>query len=198
MKSHKIKKLHVGCGKYNLPDWINGDIDTRADVYLGATKRLPFKNNEIDFIFCEHFIEHLSRKEAEFFLKECFRVLEKNRVMRVSTPDLELLVKTYLDENPFVRVSQVIERHKTMNIVKARNEKNITKCEWLNDKMRAWEHKFIYDFETLTKILKECGFSRIKKCKFGESEHKELRNLEKHADVKWMKTAEPLILEAEK
>ena len=60
-----MKKLHVGCGEIYLEDWINIDIESpKADLIHDLRKPLPFEDDSIDFIYNEHFIEHLDLKTA--------------------------------------------------------------------------------------------------------------------------------------
>lgn len=106
-----MKKLHFGCGPRVLKGWINIDIDYQAwepyEEYYGSfyppqmrgtisdfleldvtAKALPFKNNSIDLIFHEDFIEHLDQRECILFLAETFRILKPGSVHRINTPDL--------------------------------------------------------------------------------------------------------------
>jgi len=54
---------------------------------------IPFKNETVKNIYCCNFIEHLENKHVEFFFNECLRVLKKNGVLRLITPDPEFLYK---------------------------------------------------------------------------------------------------------
>lgn len=54
---------------------------------------LPFADNSFDFIFSEHFFEHLFLDEAHKLMKECWRVLRPNGVLRTCVPDADL--RTY-------------------------------------------------------------------------------------------------------
>lgn len=79
-KTQPVIKLQIGGGKHlkSSDEWINADL-IDGDIYLDATRRLPFKDNSIDLIFTEQFFEHISREEGLNFLKESFRVLKKGR-----------------------------------------------------------------------------------------------------------------------
>jgi predicted SAM-dependent methyltransferase len=70
-------KLHIGCGNRKLQGFINIDIEkTEAtDMTLDVREKLPFLKDSVDFVYSEHFLEHLSRGEAINFLKEIYRVL---------------------------------------------------------------------------------------------------------------------------
>ena len=166
-------------------------LSDRLSFEFGNSSRLRFNDGEFDMVLSTGMLHSLKQPVRVF--QEIYRVLKKGGIIRISTPDLELLMKTYLGKNPHVDVKDAIKRNE--KLVK---KNGITKAEWFNNKMRTWGHEFIYDFETLKKMLKECRFCQVKKHQFGKSKIKELQNLEKHADVEWMKKAEPLIVEAKK
>lgn len=189
LKNNGIRKLHMGCGSKILKGWLNCDIES-GPIYLDARSKLPFTDNTFDYIFFEHFIEHLTLEEGISFLKECFRIQKKGGIIRISTPNLYYIMLTYLDKNPYVKLKEALERHSSAK------KNKVTKCQFFNDKMRDWGHQFIYDKDMLIEIITKAGYKDITEYKFGESHHRDLRNIEKHADTEWMKYAEPMIFEA--
>ena len=56
----------------------------KSIIVRDARKKLPFADNSIDFIYSSHFIEHLSKAEAEKLLWECLRVLKRKGVRRTT------------------------------------------------------------------------------------------------------------------
>jgi predicted SAM-dependent methyltransferase len=88
-------KLNLGCGNAKLSDWINVDINPGADVITNLRNGLPFKDNTFQFIYSEHVLEHFSYTEAQMILRECYRVLSDQGVMRIAMPDLDYLVRKY-------------------------------------------------------------------------------------------------------
>jgi predicted SAM-dependent methyltransferase len=54
---------------------------------------LPFKDSTIDYIYSEHFFEHLFIDEALSLFKECYRILKWNGVIRTCVPDADLRPK---------------------------------------------------------------------------------------------------------
>ena len=92
-------KLHLGCGTNILPDWINVDLNGSSEVVRWDLRQpLPLSSDSMDFVFNEHFIEHITREEALSLLRECNRVLKRHGVLRISTPDLRKLVGEYMVE----------------------------------------------------------------------------------------------------
>lgn len=186
------RKLQIGGGYHTLDGWLNGDL-IAGDIYLNATKRFPFPDESVDFIFAEQFIEHGDFEEGLLCLRECYRVLKNGGNIRLSTPDLEALCSLYEDQNPDVDLNTAMERHRTQH-----NKKLTTACHFLNDCFRLWDHSFIYDEKTLRIQMEKADFSNISRHKFGCSNEKALVALERHADVEWMKNAWTLILEGTK
>ena len=185
-------KLNLGCGRYPLPGWFNTDLHPRPGVYfLDARRPLPFRDQGVAYIYCEHFLEHLNLDEGQHLLRECRRILKPGGVLRISTPDLQKVINTYLDTNPAVSLEVVLRRHQGM-IPHA----ILSPALFFNDKMRSWGHRLIYDQALLEYVLRDAGFERVQVCSWGHSQHDHLRELERHADVEWMKFAEVIIVEA--
>lgn len=157
-------KLHLACGKIQLSGWINIDIDSdMADLQIDLTKGLPFEDFSSQYIYCEHFIEHVNREDALNILKECFRVLDYDGVLRLSTPDLTFLVIAYLCGN----INEWGALWLPENV-----------CHLMNEGMRSWGHQFLYNSDELSLILFEAGFIVKKFVPWGESQFIELQHLE--------------------
>jgi len=69
--------------------------------------KLPYKKDTFDVIFCKSFIEHI--KEPEILIRECYRILKKNGVIIILTPDFSKVYKTFYHDythvTPFTYVS---------------------------------------------------------------------------------------------
>jgi predicted SAM-dependent methyltransferase len=187
--------LQIGGGKSYIDGWMNADI-IYGDVYIDATRTLPIPDKSIDFIFAEHFIEHLSYEDGLKLIQECYRVLRPNGVLRIATPSFEGLLHVYQNSNPEVKSAEVVSRHE--KLYRSGAEAGITNCHFFNEFFRMWGHNFIYDFETLNDVLQKVGFKNIQSRSFSQSPHDALSNRECHAEVEWMKSAFMIILEAEK
>ena len=140
------------------------------DINWDLSISIPFENNSVDFIFNEHFLEHLTVEEGQVFLKDCKRVLKDGGVLRISMPDLETTVKDYFNPN-WKEDKKAYYKKFGLEFIK-------TKAEKININFRSWGHKWLYDKEELERRLKEAGFKNIKFCELKESDYPELRNLE--------------------
>jgi GT2 family glycosyltransferase len=83
--------LNLGCGRRKLEGFIN--IDNRAevdpDVVCDVTCRIPYKDNSIDLIQADDFLEHVPQNKVIFVMEEIWRVLKPGGVFKSSTPDAE-------------------------------------------------------------------------------------------------------------
>ncbi len=174
LKDHKGSvKLNVGCGTDYKEGWINIDNNSdenikNLDLNWDLRKPLPFPADSVDFIFNEHFMEHLSVEEGQVALKDFKRVLKKGGVLRIAMPDLEMVVNDY--------INVPIKKNKVLKVFGL--EFVETKAELINMSFRWWGHKWLYDWEELNRRLKQAGFSKIKRAEQSKSHHPELNGLE--------------------
>lgn len=143
-------KLHLMCGARIEQGWVN--IDTTpvpvgmADKYLQLDIRngLPGDDNQISRIYCEHGLEHLTLEEGSRLLNECYRVLQPGGALRISVPSLHVLVYNYIKGNRWFA--------EEVGWLPA------TPCQMLNEGMRLWDHKFLYDADELIAAFRRAGF----------------------------------------
>ena len=177
-KENEIKKLHIGCGPTNLLDgWLNTDLVAHNEKILSLdvlSGPFPFQDNSFDYIFSEHMIEHISYEHALVMLKECFRILKKGGRIRISAPNLDFLFKVYKEPE--------IKLHKDWLTYQ-----NEYYAKWapfpdpsyiINNYVRAWGHKFIYDKTSLSASLMISGFTNITEHLIQNSSDLNLSNLE--------------------
>ncbi|MGF1500164.1 MAG: glycosyltransferase [Elainellaceae cyanobacterium] len=90
--------LNLGCGHCFHPDWVNVDFTSTGEGVIAHDLRqgIPFDDASFDVVYHSHVLEHLTRPDAENFLKECHRVLRPNGILRVVVPDLEQIARLYL------------------------------------------------------------------------------------------------------
>lgn len=162
---HWRRRVHLGSGDHRLPGWINVDRDPAmpVDVAADLTYRFPFRADSVDLIHSEDFIEHVDGGTGAAVLRECHRVLRSGGVMRLVTPDLRTLVEeVYIrrDARHLRWCDAYLEAHGP--------------CEALNMHMRmGGEHRFIYDEERLTALLREIGFD-VRRVRYNRSPVPEL------------------------
>lgn len=166
--------LNIGCGDIYFDGWVNIDLEsTKADLKHDLRTPLPYKNNSVDFIYNEHFIEHLTIQECMVVLSEFYRVLKPGGVLRISTPDLNYLIFKYL----FFWKRQDWIKEYGYGWIK-------TRAEMLNICFREWGHKYLYNKKELERRLREAGFKKIYRQRLNNSNFIELINRETRKDSK--------------
>jgi predicted SAM-dependent methyltransferase len=157
----RANRLHIGSGPQILPGWVNIDVVRYpgVDQLLDVRRGLPFK--DVQFIFAEHFIEHIDLNAAMYLFLECRRVLGDDGVLRLSTPNLDWVWASHY-------------------AVPADKDAAVADCFRLNGAFRGWGHQFLYNQATLTSLLLDAGFADVAVCSYGHSTHEELRGLERH------------------
>jgi len=178
LAKHRVHKLHIGAGDGALAGWLNTDIDPGADdiFFLDATKPFPFAGNTFDYVYSEHMIEHISRREAGFMLSECRRILKPTGTIRTATPDLQIIAGLYSGNGD-------PDRHRYMKWVTDKLTNNMTDYQpgfVINQAFYNWGHQFLYDEELLGKALRVAGFTDIRRCSMGCSDDEHLRGIESH------------------
>ncbi len=178
--AHPVRCLQIGCGHQRLAGWLNSDYQPRhGDVmFLDATRRFPFPDASLDFIFSEHMIEHVPYPAGQVMLRECHRVLKPGGCLRLSTPNLvniASLMAAPLAEEKRNYIEKVSARYIPLN--HARLPGFV-----VNNFFWDFWHWFVYDPDTLSQALAQAGFTAIAPVGSGQSRHPELTGLERHGD----------------
>lgn len=171
-------KVNLGCGKNRLDGWQN--YDREVDV----NKPLKFASGSIDYLLCEHCIEHIDYYRAIEFFKECRRVLKSGGVARFVVPSIEQIAKcedkSYFE---FTGQWQKLGPH-------ARGAMHAI--------LYAHGHKTAWTRSLMETTLFFAGFDKTTICEPHKSEHMELTDVEGHHRVIGDKfnSIESLVIEA--
>jgi predicted SAM-dependent methyltransferase len=93
-----MMRANLGCGNQICPGWINIDIVRTGPSVVAhdLSTGIPLPNASCEVVYHSHVLEHLKRPDAQFFMRECFRVLKPGGILRVAVPDLEQVCRQYL------------------------------------------------------------------------------------------------------
>lgn len=172
-------RLQLGCGTRPLEGWLNSDFSPRTldAVRIDATRPLPFRDGTFAHVYSEHMIEHLDHLAGERLLGEIRRVLRPGGRLRVSTPDLDRLLGLFRpaeqrsdDERRYIEL--IIDRHVAGVDPAVDNPVYV-----LNNNVRDWGHRFLYDAPTLRAALERAGFHEIEQFDLQESNDPVLQGL---------------------
>jgi predicted SAM-dependent methyltransferase len=147
-------KLHIGCGKRFIPGFVHVDaakfdhVDHVADI-----RSLPFTDGTADLIYACHVLEHLGRFEFADALKEWFRVLRPNGVLRLSVPDFSACAALYYEQGLKDGLTGLL------GLV-------------MGGQRDAMDfHRMIFDEAFLAGALKDCGFAEVRRWDWRTTEH---------------------------
>jgi predicted SAM-dependent methyltransferase len=184
LQTHSGIRVNIGCGLTPTPGWINFDnsFSVRAARwpavsgvmracgvlnaksaelakmgrdgrvrFANAASRIPCASGSVDVAYSSHMIEHLDRGEARAFLTEVRRVLRPGGVVRIDAPDLTRLVSDYLasgDADEFIAGSH-------LGLSRPAGLRAWVKWTLVGPRHHLW----MYDAESLTRLLRESGFA---------------------------------------
>ena len=106
-------------------------------------------------------LEHLSRSSANFFVKECHRVLKKGGILRIQVPDIKIKIDHYLKEKD---ADQFLE---STELVTPPLDNFKSKIHLLFIGYR--HHQWMYDANSLKKLFLINGFDNAIEQPPGES-----------------------------
>lgn len=110
-RPQKPKYINLGAGSFFHPLWHNVDMpqefysafQDNIHIFYDFTsmKPLPFDDNSIEIAYCSHVVEHLPPDSINHLFKEVNRVMKKNGVFRISTPDADLFYDAYMNKDNY-------------------------------------------------------------------------------------------------
>lgn len=163
----KKNKVQIGGGSHYLNGFINIDVVKPADIIFDVRKNIPLPSQSINYIFTEHFLEHIDYPVSVFnFFSEANRVLFKQGRLVVGVPDSGLVIKAYINKN-----KKFLKKIKNNWYSKRIIIKYIdTGIDIVNLLIRDEDcdakynpHFWGYDEVKLKKMFKDNGFKNIKK-----------------------------------
>lgn len=149
----EILKLNLGCGTNYIPGFIHIDVREfdHIDFVSEVNKLEMFHSGQVDLIYASHVLEHFKRDETESVLKEWYRVLKENGILRLAVPDFESIVNIYMKNKDIDQIMGLLHGRQDY-------EYNI--------------HYRSFDFFSLSKLLKKIGFKKVSKYDWKETIHR--------------------------
>lgn len=203
-------KLNLGCGFHTPIGWLNVDYAIGAwlakpgvfatinkkfkiinlnwsnDIFLcDLTKKLPWDDDSVDIIYSSHSLEHLSKIEGRYLLRECQRLLKPNGIIQIVVPDLKVIINRYTQEK--IAADEVLDQ-----LYVTYNSPTDGVLMRIIAPFIQFPHKCMYDTSTLLRIMSEIGFEVAIKQAF-ESEIKDIQVIEQSE-----RTAESILVEGKK
>jgi len=163
MEENKNKPimLYIGCGHDRLKDFIHVEINLGKnksgppDILADISDYIPFNDNKVDLVYSKATMEHLTYSELINCLLESHRILKRGGRVRMVVPDFDKMIDDYKNK-----------------ITRPEIKSPGFPCEDYLDsfigRILYFDHRYLHNFETLSKALKKTGFDNIKICQPGD------------------------------
>jgi predicted SAM-dependent methyltransferase len=183
-----LRGLNCGSARGLFPGWMNTDLahlkswdDAESEpgriaridgdryfLEFDSREPYPFEDGSFEWVYSEHFVEHLDLDDVIGWLSEVRRLLKAGGHVRLSTPDLRLYIEGYLNpENGFFA-----EHRERLSRLRVFRETEVPdRPAWMvNQIFRRWKHKWIFDFDELRYAAECAGFdpAALERRSFGE------------------------------
>jgi SAM-dependent methyltransferase len=167
--------VNLGCGSDIRPGFVNIDFDPRDkdigdpcphpetyfinfDLRLG----LPLEAQSCDFIYSSHFFEHLDYEDGVRLMRDCYRALRFGGIFRIALPDLSLDFDAYLRGDDEVLGAYDPLELRDPHLASVVKSGTMTSVDWVNYGVhQSGEHKYIYDEEKVSLLLRRSGFHTV-------------------------------------
>ena len=158
-----MRRLEIGSG--NSPQNGFEHLEINPDCphieYNCDCREIPVADNTFDEILAVHVIEHMEWQQGIVALKEWSRVLKPGGMLCISTPNLDYIINSYLDDS-----DKNWKRELKTPGWSFPEPCHHDKTAWLNFKIFSTDipfnlHKACYDAKWMTKLLNEAGFDKV-------------------------------------
>jgi len=194
-------KLNIGCGPCGINGWTNFDfgilpllstmplvksflikLHLLSNFYkikwpkiklVDIRKKFPLEDETVKVIFCSQVLEHFEYWETRNILKECYRVMKIGGLIRISVPDIDKIVKNYLSNKNKIESARDFDKT-IFGDEKDKSPNFLMKLSMIFVRYHKWHYNYAY----LSNLLKEVGFSKIKRNEYRKGNIPELPKLE--------------------
>lgn len=151
-------KIHLGCGNRKVEGWLNVDLRHVADYSLDlSVGYLPWQDNSFNVAVSQHLVEHLDMKsELIPLLGELHRTLKPGGEVWITTPDIEKIVRSYIDH----RMEDLLEDKKRR--ITSFTLGDMPSSHLINFFFhQRGEHVNLFDFPLLKWTLERSGYESV-------------------------------------
>ncbi len=181
-------KLNLGASPiWSKAGWHTLDhklAESTDTAIAGDAANIKLPDESCDIVFCSHVFEHIPHTRLPIVLSEINRILRPGGVLRLLTPDLEIVAKAYVnkDENFFRQAKNEDESLRTdlglggmmMNFVVSPGQDTALFDRNLQTFIAGYAHLYCYDYSMLDIMLTKLGYSS-RKAEFNDSEIDEMQ-----------------------
>jgi predicted SAM-dependent methyltransferase len=181
-------KLNLGASPiWSKDGWHTLDhklLESTATAIAGDATNIRLPDGSCDIVFCSHVFEHIPHTRLPIVLSEINRVLRPGGVLRLLTPDLEIIAKAYVEKNDeFFRLAkEEDESMRTdlgyggtlMNFIVSPGQDTVLLNRDMSEFIAGYAHLYSYDYAMLNIMMTRLGYS-TRKAIFNDSEVPEMQ-----------------------
>ena len=149
-----MSKLNIGCGWRNFgEEWTHidgGDYEhlDHKDIFLNE-----HEDNSVNLIYSSHMIEYFDRDGVVDLFNSWYRVLKSDGTLRIAVPDFSTMSMLYQQGE--------IKLEKMLGPLYGKMQMD----------NQTIYHKTVYDYDSLSKLLVDCGFRDVAEYEWRETDH---------------------------
>lgn len=157
--------------------------ESTATAIAGDATNIKLPDESCDVVFCSHVFEHIPHTRLPIVLSEINRILKPGGILRLLTPDLEIITKAYVDKNEeFFRLAKAEDESlrtdlgfggMMMNFIVSPGQDTALLDRNLQTFIAGYAHLYNYDYSMLDIMLRRLGYSS-RKAIFNDSEVPEI------------------------
>jgi predicted SAM-dependent methyltransferase len=148
-------RLNLGSGPSRVPGWTNVDlVGMNPDLHWDLRHGIPFPDGSARAVFLEHVCEHFTVADDLEILAECRRVLAAGGIIRVGVPDFGRYIRSYAGDREFIQELRPGRPTPLLAVAEVAHSHG---------------HRSVWDAETLELLLREAGFTDVRRRDFGDS-----------------------------
>ena len=162
-----LQYLDLGCGPNTHDNFINLEYvwHPKIDLCWDVSRGIPLPDQPLRGVFTEHCLEHFSLSVAQTVIREVHRILVPGGRVRIVVPDAEIYLTRYTDRlrhlsDASLPFEQECAHDGIVEPILAVNR------VFYQDRDKLSGHRFIYDFNFLSRLLLRCGFSQTMRASF--------------------------------
>jgi len=145
--------------------------------YGDIVNGLSIPPNSCKGVYCSHVLEHLSLEDFRSALKNTNRMLQIGGIFRFVLPDLEYLVKQYID-NPSQDAALLFMKNTMLGHEKRKRGLKGLIFSWLGNSQHLW----MWDYKSIEVELRNTGFVQIRRAfrgDYSDNKFQEVENMER-------------------
>lgn len=165
-----VDAIELGAGSRRKKGFFTSDMRLDADFPYDFRVGLPFPDQSLRLVYCEHVLEHFCFGDLQHLLREVHRTLKPGGTLSVVVPNAAIYVAAYENPDGFDRERYVQYQW---------DLKYLSPMDYLNYMFyMGGHHKYMFDEAALVGLLEATGFKAARAREFNPMLDQETRRHE--------------------